>query len=356
MSPNTTVRAPLLEVDGMSTTFAVRSSKLFGRKHQVTAVRGVSFEVREGETYALVGESGCGKTTTGRTIIGLEEASEGTATLRGKRLFGREGGESATKQERRRIQMIFQDPYSSLNPKKRVGVILDEALKISGVEASVAERRQIVLDVLNRVGFGPEYYSRFPHEFSGGQRQRIGIARALIVEPDLIICDEAVSALDVSIQAQILNLLRELQRDSGISYLFVSHDLGVVKYIAHRVGVMYLGQIVEEATSEELFANPQHPYTRALLSAVPVADPAVRGTRQALAGEVPTPLNPPPGCVFSSRCPIAVPLCSQRAPELLATSEGHRVACHLVGSTVPTGSDAGTAPLTPKNKKGDTPS
>jgi len=356
MSLETPTRAPLLEVNGMSTTFTVRSTKILGRKRELKAVRGISFEVGQGETYALVGESGCGKTTTGRTIIGLEQASEGAATLRGKRLFGEEGGETATQVERRRIQMIFQDPYSSLNPKKRVGVILDEALKISGVEATIAERRELVLAVLGRVGFGPEYYSRFPHEFSGGQRQRIGIARALIVEPDLIICDEAVSALDVSIQAQILNLLRELQRDSGISYLFISHDLGVVKYIADRVGVMYLGEIVEEATSEELFANPQHPYTRALLSAVPVADPALRGTRQALAGEVPTPLNPPPGCVFSSRCPIAVPLCSQRAPELLATSEGHRVACHLVGSTAPSGSDARTESLPLNNEKGDTPS
>ncbi|MGV8882424.1 MAG: ABC transporter ATP-binding protein [Rhodoglobus sp.] len=349
------VREPLLEVDGMSTTFSVRSSTLFGRKHELKAVRGISFEVRKGETYALVGESGCGKTTTGRTIIGLETASEGSATLRGKTLFGAGGDAAASKSERRRIQMIFQDPYSSLNPKKRVGVILDEALKISGSTAGVAQRRQLVLDVLNRVGFGAEYYSRFPHEFSGGQRQRIGIARALIVEPDLIICDEAVSALDVSIQAQILNLLRELQRESGLSYLFVSHDLGVVRHIADRIGVMYLGEIVEETSAGELFARPLHPYTRALLSAVPVADPAVRGTRHALEGEVPTPLNPPPGCVFSSRCPIAVPLCSQKAPDLVATSDGHRVACHLVGSTPSTNADADTtAPSITSNEKGDT--
>ncbi len=351
MSPDVVAHEPLLTVEGMSTTFSVRSGRLFGRTRQVKAVRGVSFEVRRGETYALVGESGCGKTTTARTIVGLESASEGEATLAGRSLFGAEGAVRASSDDRRRIQMIFQDPYSSLNPKKRVGAILDEALRISGVTASAAERRRAVLDVLDRVGFGPEHYSRFPHEFSGGQRQRIGIARALIARPDLIICDEAVSALDVSIQAQILNLLRQLQRDSGVSYLFVSHDLGVVRYIADRVGVMYLGQIVEEADAEAIFSHPQHPYTRALLSAVPVADPTVRGVRTVLEGEIPTPLNPPPGCVFSSRCPIAVPLCSERAPELVATSAGHRAACHLIDTTASIGS-ARTS--TPDTEKGDT--
>lgn len=322
-------RDVLLDVAGMTTTFRVRSGRAFGKKQDVNAVRGVSFSVRRGETYALVGESGCGKTTTGRTIIGLERASAGSARLNGRVLFGDDDGEPVSSAERQRIQMIFQDPYSSLNPKRRVGAILDEALQIAGTTDSQV-RRTAVAEVLNRVGFPAEYAARFPHEFSGGQRQRIGIARALIVQPELIICDEAVSALDVSIQAQILNLLRELQHDIGISLLFVSHDLGVVRHIADRVGVMYLGEIVEETTAHELFANPQHPYTRALLSAVPVADPTVRHERLALHGEVPTPLNPPPGCVFSTRCPVAFERCREESPALIAISDSHRVACHLV--------------------------
>lgn len=320
----------VLSVDGLSTTFRVRGRRL-GEKRELKAVRDISFEVRRGETYALVGESGCGKTTTGRTILGLEHASSGSITLNGKELVGRNA--NVTRAERRRIQMIFQDPYSSLNPKKRVGTILEEALRVQGVAGTTVQRRELALAVLNRVGFGPEYFYRFPHEFSGGQRQRIGIARAIIVSPELIICDEAVSALDVSIQAQILNLLRELQRETEVSYLFVSHDLGVVRYIADRIGVMYLGEIVEEATVDALFTDPQHPYTQALLSAVPVADPSTRGERVVLSGEVPSPLNPPSGCVFSTRCPVAIPRCSHEAPELVATSVDRRVACHLVEST-----------------------
>lgn len=340
MSPEVTASAkqaevPVIAVDALSTTFRVRGRRL-GEKLYVKAVRDISFEVRRGETYALVGESGCGKTTTGRTIIGLERASSGSISLNGKKLVGK--GAEVTRAERRRVQMIFQDPYSSLNPKKRVGAILEEALRVQGVSGDAAQRREMAVAVLNRVGFGPEYFYRFPHEFSGGQRQRIGIARAIIVSPELIICDEAVSALDVSIQAQILNLLRELQRESDISYLFVSHDLGVVRYIADRVGVMYLGEIVEEAPADELFAAPRHPYTQALLSAVPVADPNERGSRVVLGGEVPSPLNPPSGCVFSTRCPVAIPRCSQEDPELVAISANHRVACHLV--------DSGARPVT----------
>ncbi|GAA2001271.1 dipeptide ABC transporter ATP-binding protein [Brevibacterium samyangense] len=315
----------VIEVANLKKEFTVRSP-LGLRTGSVKAVAGVSFALREGETLGVVGESGCGKSTTGRLVQSLITPTSGSVTFMGKDL------DTASKAERREyqaaVQMIFQDPYSSLNPRKRIGSILEEALRIHGVrDRKVLKAR--VIEVLETVGFSEEHYYRFPHEFSGGQRQRIGIARALMVNPKVIVCDEPVSALDVSIQSQVLNLLRKLQREKNLTYMFISHDLSVVKYIADRVAVMYLGKIVELAPTKELYASPKHPYTKALLSAVPVHHPRDKKDREILQGDVPSPLNPPSGCVFRTRCPMAMEVCAQKEPTTVTLEGNHQVACHL---------------------------
>lgn len=316
---------PLLQVKNLKKFFPVTNS--LGRvTGQVKAVNNVSFEINAGETYGLVGESGCGKSTTGRTVMRLLEPTSGEGIYQGKDLYSLKGKDLHGM--RKDLQMVFQDPYSSLNPRKRIGHILEETLKIHRI-GDKKERMERVMDMLNRVGFQSEQYYRYPHEFSGGQRQRIGLARALMVNPKLIICDEPVSALDVSIQSQVLNLLEEIQDEFHLSYLFISHDLSVVRHISDRIGVMYLGQLVEESPTDELYANPLHPYTKALLSAVPVPNPTVKRERIKLSGEVPSPLNPPSGCVFHTRCPYATDICKREVPVKKLVSADHAVACHL---------------------------
>jgi oligopeptide transport system ATP-binding protein len=318
---------PLLQVKNLKKFFPITNS--LGRvTGQVQAVNNVSFDLYEGETYGLVGESGCGKSTTGRTVMRLVEPTEGEAIFQEQDIYKLKGKDLLN--IRRELQMVFQDPYSSLNPRKRIGHILEETLKIHNLYPK-KERMDRVMDMLHKVGFQSEHYYRYPHEFSGGQRQRIGLARALMVNPKLIICDEPVSALDVSIQSQVLNLLQEIQDEFKLSYLFVSHDLSVVRHISDRIGVMYLGQMVEEAPTDELFANPLHPYTQALLSAVPVPNPMVKRERITLKGEVPSPINPPSGCVFHTRCPQATEICKQEVPVKQMVAAQHAVACHLYG-------------------------
>lgn len=318
-------RQPLLEISNLNKHFPVRSS--LGRtKAYVKAVNDVSLTLYEGETYGLVGESGCGKSTTGRTILRLLEPTSGECKFQGKDIF--EMNSSEMREVRKSMQMVFQDPYSSLNPKKRIGKTLEESLAIHDLIPK-KDRTDAVMEILEKVGFQKNQYYRFPHEFSGGQRQRIGLARALILNPKLIICDEPVSALDVSIQSQIINLLEEVQDEFNLTYLFIAHDLSVVRHIADRVGVMYLGNIVEEAETDELYNEPLHPYTKALLSAVPVANPKIKREKISLKGEVPSPMNPPTGCVFHTRCPFAMEKCIKEVPQLISHSESRRVACHL---------------------------
>ena len=320
------VGLPLLGVEGLRKWYPVRGG-LFGRPAAwVRAVDGVSFEIRKGETFALVGESGCGKTTVGRSVLRLVEPTGGRVRFDGRDVLGLGRGE--LRQLRREMQLIFQDPYASLNPRMTVGTIVGEALEAHGI-ARGSEREQRVAALLERVGLSAGYRTRYPHEFSGGQRQRIGIARALALEPRFIVCDEAVSALDVSIQAQILNLLRDLQQELGLTYLFISHDLNVVQHLADRVAVMYLGRIVENAPAAELFADPKHPYTRALLAANPVPDPELPRAPAALDGEVPSPLAPPPGCHFHPRCPRAFEPCASQEPPRVELAGGREVVCHL---------------------------
>ncbi|MCC6534541.1 MAG: dipeptide ABC transporter ATP-binding protein [Burkholderiales bacterium] len=319
----------LLEVRDLVMHFKV-SRGPFGRSGLVRAVDGVSFSLRRGETLGLVGESGCGKTTTGRCVLQLETPTSGAVSFEGRNLVGMVPAE--LRKVRNRIQVIFQDPYSSLNPRMTVGQIIAEPIAVHGLERDPRARHERVRDLLVRVGLSPQHALRYPHELSGGQRQRVGVARALAMQPSLIICDEPVSALDVSIQAQIINLLAELQSDFGLSYLFVAHDLAVVRHISDRIAVMYLGKIVEIAGRRDLYEAPAHPYTRALLSAVPIPDPALEATRerQVLSGEVPSPLNPPTGCVFHPRCPMAIERCKREVPALKALGAGHEAACHLV--------------------------
>ena len=321
--------APLLEVRNLVKHFRVGGGLFGSRAGVVRAVDGVSFEIRRGETLGLVGESGCGKTTTGRCILQLERATSGQIVFEGRDLTVL--GEDELRPIRRKMQVIFQDPYSSLNPRMTVGQIIAEPLAVHAIVADRTQRAQRVSELLSHVGLLPQHGHRYPHQLSGGQRQRVGIARALAVEPSLIICDEPVSALDVSIQAQIINLLEDLQAQFGLTYLFVAHDLSVVRHISDRVAVMYLGKVVEITDRKSLYDVPLHPYTKALLSAVPIPDPVLEAQRErvVLGGEVPSALNPPPGCVFHPRCPIAVDRCRVEVPDLREIRPGHRAACLL---------------------------
>ncbi len=328
MTARPTVDAPLVEVRNLKVSFPVRSGSFIPRRvGEIKAVDDVSFSVARGETLGLVGESGCGKTTLGRAILHLEKAESGEIYFGGQSLNEMSRGE--LRSLRRRAQIIFQDPYTSLDPRQTAGDCIGEPLKVHGLAGSRAEYRDEVARLLQTVGLNPNMAGRFPHEFSGGQRQRIGIARALAVGPEFIVCDEPVSALDVSIQGQIINLLQELQQTFGFAYLFVSHDLSVVRHVSDRIAVMYLGRIVEIAGQDELYEDPRHPYTRALLSAIPIPDPDLEAGRERipLTGEVPSPLDPPAGCSFHPRCPIAIPDCSRDVPELREVSPGHWAGC-----------------------------
>ena len=323
---------PLLEVKGLRMHFPITEGNITHRRvGEVKAVDGIDFSVGRGETLGLVGESGCGKTTTGRCILRLERPTAGEIRYDGVDIARLERRELV--ELRRRIQVIFQDPYSSLNPRMKVGEIIAEPIKVHGIERDAVRRTARVRELLSVCGLDPKFADRYPHEMSGGQRQRVGIARALALEPEFIVCDEAVSALDVSIQAQIVNLLEDLRERFGLTYLFIAHDLSVVRHLCQRVAVMYLGRIVELAECDELFDNPLHPYTQALLSAVPVPDPTVEGTRafRPVKGEVPSPINPPSGCVFHPRCAIAVEGCRHTRPELREVRPGHWAACSEIG-------------------------
>jgi len=322
---------PLLEVRQLAMHFPISEGIVLNRRiGDVKAVDGVDFTINRGETLGLVGESGCGKTTTGRCILRLERPTAGQILFDGRDVNRMERPELSAL--RRRMQVIFQDPYSSLNPRMKVGDIIGEPIKVHGVERDARRRRDRVRDLLAVCGLDPKFTDRYPHEMSGGQRQRVGIARALSLNPEFIICDEAVSALDVSIQAQIVNLLEDLRERFGLTYLFIAHDLSLVRHLCQRIAVMYLGRIVELADCDELFDNALHPYTRALLDAVPVPDPSVEAGRRfrPVKGEVPSPINPPSGCAFHPRCPIAVESCSRVRPELREVRAGHWVACSEV--------------------------
>jgi len=319
--------APLLEVRDLAKRFPIRRGVFSRISGWVRAVDGVSLSISAGETLALVGESGSGKTTTGRCILRLLEPTAGEVRFEGVDLLALPPREM--RRMRRRIQVIFQDPYGSLNPRMRVGTIVREPLEIHRVGRSRAERDAMVARLLERVGLDPAMMRRFPHEFSGGQRQRIGVARALALRPRLIVADEPVSALDVSVQAQVINLLIDLQEELGVAYLFIAHDLALVERIADRVAVMYMGKIVETASTDEIFRNPIHPYTRALLQAIPVPDPGLVRERAVIRGDLPSPASPPSGCRFHTRCPVAVEACPRVEPPLVEVAPGHWAACHL---------------------------
>src|SRR5579862_3946210 len=323
----------LLDVANLKVHFPVKRGMLRAPREWVKAVDGVSFSIAEGETLGLVGESGCGKTTLGRAIVRLVEPTAGSISLDGTNITNVNG--ASLRAHRRKMQMIFQDPYGSLNPRMTVEDIVGEALDIHGLAENKSARQKRIAELLKAVGLDSAYAQRYPHEFSGGQRQRIGIARALAVEPKLIVCDEPVSALDVSVQAQIINLLRDLQQQHGIAYLFIAHDLAVVEHISHRVLVMYLGKIVEASEAKSLIREPQHPYTQALISAVPEVDPETKRKRIVLPGDVPSPIHPPSGCPFHPRCPVAqLPLCKDTFPEFREVKAGMRASCHFAGKKI----------------------
>jgi oligopeptide/dipeptide ABC transporter ATP-binding protein len=326
---------PLLEAKDLVKLYPVRGG-LFSRKTgAVHAVDGVSLAIAPGETLGLVGESGCGKTTLARLVLRLEDPSAGQLRFDGEDLLGL--GSRELRARRRHFQIVFQDPMSSLNPRMTVGQILAEPLQVHGVARGAAAEARVA-ELLEQVGIPASWRQRYPHEFSGGQRQRIGVARAIALGPKLVVCDEAVSALDVSVQAQVLNLLLELRQRLGLAYLFISHDLSVVRHVSDRVAVMYLGQVVEQAPSERLFGDAAHPYTKALLSAIPVPDPRRRPERIVLSGDVPSPAKPPPGCRFHTRCPAVMPRCSREAPPAYRVGEGHEVRCFLADPAGPEGS------------------
>ncbi|AKP76463.1 Stage 0 sporulation protein KE [Priestia megaterium Q3] len=318
----------LLEVKQLSKYFSITN------KQVLKAVDGVSFYISKGETFGLVGESGCGKSTAGRTIIGLYNRTSGEVLYKGKNVH--ELSEKEKFAFHRNMQMIFQDPYASLNPRSTVKEIISEPMEVHGLYSNKKEMLNRVYELLEDVGLNRDHANRYPHEFSGGQRQRIGIARALALNPECIIADEPISALDVSVQAQVVNLLKKLQKEKGLTYLFIAHDLSMVKHISNRIGVMYLGHLVELTTSSELYQKPLHPYTQALLSAIPIPDPDVEDNRKriVLKGELPSPINPPSGCVFNTRCPLAVAACKTQKPEWQEVEENHFVACHLYNQKI----------------------
>jgi oligopeptide transport system ATP-binding protein len=320
----------LVEIRDLKKYFPIRSGIIIQREvAAVKAVDGVSFDIFEGETLGLVGETGCGKSTTGRTILQLYRATSGSVKFEGQELTTLKG--EPLRKMRRKMQMVFQDPYASLNPRMSVGRIVAEPLVVHNI-GTRKEREERVAELLELVGLNPYFVRRYPHEFSGGQRQRIGLARSLALNPNFIVADEPISALDVSIQAQVVNLLQRLQQDLNLTYLFIAHDLSMVRHLCNRVAVMYLGKIAEVAESEELYTNPLHPYTQALLSAVPVPDPVVEEKRQRiiLKGDVPSPVNPPKGCHFNTRCPVSIDVCYEQDPELIEVQPEHWVACHRV--------------------------
>ncbi len=320
---------PLVRVQDLKIYFPIRRGLLKRKVGDVKAVDGINFDISNGETLGLVGESGCGKTTTGRAILQVYVPTAGEIYFSDTRLTGL--NRNALRQIRRRMQIIFQDPYASMNQRMTVGKIVAEPLEIFGV-ARGKEKRERVQELFNLVGLSPGFMDRFPHEFSGGQRQRVGIARALALEPEFLVCDEPIAALDVSIQAQVVNLLKDLQKRLGLTYLFIAHDLSMIRHISDRVAVMYLGKIVELTDRRSLYRQPLHPYTQALLSAIPIPDPDVEEQRKRiiLQGELPSPAAPPPGCHFHTRCPLVQPVCREQAPDFREVSAGHKVACHLV--------------------------
>lgn len=315
---------PLVQVKNLKKHFPIKGG-MFSKKEFVKAVDGVTFDINEGETLGLVGESGCGKSTTGRMLMGLIDPTEGEIVIDGQTITGLD--DNQLRKLRQNFQMVFQDPYASLNPRMKVRDIIAEPLIIHGFDKKKIPDR--VSELMSLVGLNAEQANRFPHEFSGGQRQRIGIARALAINPKLIIADEPVSALDVSIQSQVVNLLQDLQEELGLTYLFIAHDLSVIEHISHRIGVMYLGHIVEIADKEDLYENPLHPYTQALISAIPIPDPKVKRERIVLTGDIPSPSNPPAGCPFHTRCPMAMDICRTTTPVMKEITKGHFTACHL---------------------------